>query len=52
MKSIKIHINGFVWWFRDNHIFETEHSKVGLHIYSQQITKDERKQITNQLKIC
>lgn len=47
--TIKILVNGFVWWYRDKHIYEFERSEVGIYIYSKHITREERQQILSQI---
>lgn len=49
MEAIEIKINGWVWWFKDNHILENKDSKIGIYLYSKHITKNEREQIKYQL---
>ena len=49
MEAIEIKVNGFVWWFKDNHLLEFKTSTVGIYIYSKFITKSERSQILNQI---
>lgn len=48
--KIQIQINGFVWWFEKNHIFESENNTIGLYLYSKHITKNKLKQILEQVK--
>lgn len=49
MEAIEIKINGFTFWFKDNHILEFKTSKVGIYIYSKHVTKNEREQIRRQV---
>jgi hypothetical protein len=49
MDAIQIKINGYTFWFKDNHILEFSHSKVGIYLYSIHISKNEREQVLKQI---